>query len=98
MSNWTKELPSEQYAPDARRGGDYETQRAGKFARCEMDGVASIRAHRNYNGSGKQAFGGAERWPAVTIHLAFLEGAMNERESFVVAAQAFIDKWLEDHR
>lgn len=31
--------------------------------------AAEIEVHKNYNGSGKQAFGGVHEWPAITMRI-----------------------------
>ena len=33
--------------------------------------AASVNIHKNYNGSGPSAFGGAKEWPHITVRVAF---------------------------
>ena len=62
-------------------------------------GYTSERAHEvkngwNYNGSGKTAFGGAEKWPVVTVSVSFPEGEDCLAAWFAEEARTFVDKFL----
>lgn len=56
------------------------------------DGVHYIEEHFNYNGSGPKAFGGAQKWPVLTVHIAFTVGVRRERIQYLIKKlKHFID-------
>ncbi len=56
-----------------------------------------IEATRSINGSGPQAFGGAEEWPAVTVRISLPEGRNDLRALLVEEMKTTIDRFLEKH-
>lgn len=48
---------------------------AGKIGNnCKTGNAHSVEIHKNYNGSGDDAFGGAREWPHVTAKIGFQVG------------------------
>lgn len=62
------------------------------------DNVYVIDVHSNYNGSGKQAFGGAKEWPVVDVQIAFEATEQAKAERFAVEIAKFVDTWLEKEK
>lgn len=52
---------------------------------CRMETTHSI------NGSGQNAFGGAEKWPTITTQISFQEGQEKERDEFAAKLREFIE-------
>lgn len=55
-------------------------------------GRIEIEKHYHYNGGGKQAFGGAEKWPVLSLHVDFETGKEKERNELAEKLKQFIDK------
>ena len=78
-----------------RSNGDVEFSASGLVANKDATSNAiEIRSHYFLNGSGKEHFGGAEKWPAITMSVAFQEGEESKRAAFVEALKVFLDKYL----
>jgi len=56
-----------------------------------VEGDVQVEVIKNYNGSGKSAFGGANEWPVVKVHIPFMAGANAEAAAFAEKLQS----WLE---
>ncbi len=73
----------------------FETE--GLYAgKCEGMKVC-IKAGHNYNGSGKEYFGGAMEWPAIQIRIAFQALDYAGRDKFVEDFKAFWEKWQREN-
>lgn len=53
-----------------------------------------IAAIYHYNGSGKSAFGGHEKWPAVTTRLTFPAGRVDLRDAFVEQLKTSVENFF----
>ena len=47
--------------------------------------------HFNYNGSGDGAFGGAEKWPVLTLKISFEENAFEQRDKMAELLKETVD-------
>jgi hypothetical protein len=56
----------------------------------------TVKLHRNYNGSGQSAFGGADEWPVLTAHFSFPVGSENKRNELATQIMALADKLLSE--
>jgi|HubBroStandDraft_2_1064218.scaffolds.fasta_scaffold12374_9 hypothetical protein len=83
------------YKPDKDQP---EFRRHGVFAGgCKDYGeIHEIELRSNYSGSGKTAFGGAPRWPCVTIRIPFCEGEYALASQFATELGEFIDNWMKE--
>lgn len=59
-----------------------------------VGGGIQLECSHNYNGSGKTAFGGADKWPHLKLSVSFRQGDYKTRDEFAAKLQAFIDKEL----
>lgn len=50
-----------------------------------------VEVHYNYNGSGGDAFGGADEWPVVTCKIGFQEGQEAEADALAEKIRNLID-------
>ena len=56
-------------------------------------GQCDIRIGKNYNGSGKTAFGGASEWPAVNVNMRFpVETTEEEVQTFLHEFRMLLNK------
>ena len=55
-------------------------------------GRIEIEKHYHYNGSGKQAFGGAKKWPVLTLHVDFETGKEKERDELAEKLKKFLNE------
>lgn len=76
---------------------DTEMSRPGRVARGLYGVAATLREHYHYNGSGPQAFGGAKRWPALTLVVAFPENAEELRDLLGDRLRSAVDVFLQEH-
>lgn len=75
----------------------YDKNRIREFRPCMFGigcnyGRIEIEKHYHYNGSGKQAFGGAEKWPVLTLQIDFETGKEQECNKLAEQLKQFIDK------
>ena len=54
-------------------------------------GRIEIEKHYNYNGGGDNAFGGAEKWPVLTLRVDFETGKEQERDELIEELKKFLD-------
>jgi hypothetical protein len=72
-------------------------RRPGKYARSYVgEDVHSVEVHWHFNGSGKDAFGGCDKWPVVSIEVPFEEGKESLADEFAARMRDFIDQTLEE--
>jgi hypothetical protein len=57
-----------------------------------MDNAIQIRAHFNYNGSGPSFFGGAKKWPVITVHFPLPEDWIEIRDHLVTRFADFCEE------
>lgn len=55
-----------------------------------------LREHRNYNGSGSEAFGGAKDWPVVTLHVGLPAGREDLQKELGERLRALVDAFLAE--
>ncbi len=74
-------------------------QRSILFAglRNDCSGGVYIEEHYNFNGSGLDSFGGAKKWPHVTVRVALPEGRIDLRKELANRLAAEIDKFISDN-
>lgn len=71
----------------------------GKIGKgCMCDNTHLIEIGYHYNGSGKQAFGGAEKWPSLKIQIDFEEGQEDSAKLFLKKLQPHIDILLQEFK
>ena len=72
--------------------------KAGKVGRnCTIDNAITIEKHYSYNGSADVgAFGGAKKWPTLTLNWEFQEGEETLRDVTVRKLKEFIDELYEE--
>lgn len=64
---------------------------AGKIGNnCETGNAHTIEIHKNYNGSGGDAFGGADEWPVVSASIGFQVGEERRAIDFAKKLSALI--------
>lgn len=54
-------------------------------------GRIEFEKHYHYNGSSDNAFGGAEKWPVLTLNIDFETGKEQERDKLVEELKKFLD-------
>jgi len=87
MRTWKKQKIAVEFLSDRRT---CETL-SGKIARNnESENAIELECHYNYNGSGKQAFGGAIKWPVITLNWAFQEGEETHRDVIARRLKKFV--------
>lgn len=57
---------------------------------CETSNAHTVEIHKNYNGSGDDAFGGAREWPVVTVKVGFQVGEERRAIDFAKKVTAII--------
>lgn len=62
--------------------------------KSDSPNAIEIEAGANYNGSGREYFGGAYNWPSIKMKIGFQVGEDNKRDLFIKKLQDFIDKEL----
>jgi len=55
-------------------------------------GKIEIEKHYHYNGGSNYAFGGAEKWPVLTLIVDFETGKEQERDELVEKLKKFLDE------
>lgn len=75
----------------------YDKDRIREFRPCMFAigcdyGKIEIEKHYHYNGGPKQAFGGAKKWPVLTLIIDFETGKEKERDKLAEQLKQFIDK------
>jgi hypothetical protein len=76
-------------------GDGIRYSRPGVIARAiECEDAIWIEVHKNYNGSGPEAFGGAEEWPVITLRWSFDESASSQVDELRKQLQAFVDSHM----
>ena len=61
------------------------------YARDYISKAISMERHFNYNGSGDGAFGGAEKWPVLTLKISFEENAFEQRDKMAELLKETVD-------
>lgn len=56
--------------------------------------ASHIDIHHNFNGSGGEAFGGAEKWPVVSVHVALPENGYGLATELAVRLSEVIKSFL----
>jgi hypothetical protein len=80
--------------------GRIKYTRSGRYAGERNDctnGAAEIRIKKHYNGSGLQAFGGANEWPHVTLGVSFPAGEEAMAMLLVLQLQVLVDGFMTKH-
>jgi hypothetical protein len=56
-----------------------------------MMGTLQVRVHHNYNASGNEAFGGARKWPVISVHISLQENQETIADTIAQRVMEFID-------
>ena len=70
-------------------------ERQSAFARDFFSNGCEVSARHSINGSGDRHFGGAARWPAVSLHVDLPEGRNDLREQLCEALMRTVDTFLK---
>lgn len=66
--------------------------RSGMMGNEKCDGAIEVECHKQYNGSGRSAFGGLSSWPCISITIPFGGDREEERDRIANLLRRFIDK------
>lgn len=67
--------------------------KSGIIARdFECENAYEVEVCHHHSGSGKKAFGGANKWPAVNCKVSFQEGEEKKAKAFAKKLMKFIDE------
>jgi len=65
---------------------------------CAVEHAHEVDNHHHMNGSGDTAFGGASRWPAVSLTIGLQEGREDLADMITDRCMKFVDEIIEEYQ